>query len=225
MRTKFWAFTTVTVIGAALFLATGTDQAWATTCNSAFTAANGTTTLPGTDIGTVAAGCEIGQFDTHQGQNSGPGVVNTSGANPSIYKFEWGGGNLTIEEELGNNGSGHLIDVELAASGVTLNSDGSLSSNLASVTLPSGGPTAPTDVIVSMNLAAGTYVLDTYLGTCAPGNTCTGGSASDPQYQVLFTPVSATPIPAALPLFATGLGALGLVGWRRKRPARSVVAV
>jgi hypothetical protein len=28
---------------------------------------------------------------------------------------------------------------------------------------------------------------------------------------------SATPIPAALPLFATGLGALGLLGWRRKR--------
>jgi hypothetical protein len=26
-----------------------------------------------------------------------------------------------------------------------------------------------------------------------------------------------TPLPAALPLFATGLGALGLPGWRRKR--------
>jgi hypothetical protein len=29
--------------------------------------------------------------------------------------------------------------------------------------------------------------------------------------------VSATPLPAALPLFLTGLGALGLIGWRRKR--------
>jgi outer membrane lipase/esterase len=28
-----------------------------------------------------------------------------------------------------------------------------------------------------------------------------------------------TPVPAALPLFATGLGALGLLGWRRKRKA------
>jgi hypothetical protein len=26
-----------------------------------------------------------------------------------------------------------------------------------------------------------------------------------------------TPLPAALPLFATGLGALGVFGWRRKR--------
>jgi hypothetical protein len=33
-----------------------------------------------------------------------------------------------------------------------------------------------------------------------------------------ITPV-ATPLPAALPLFATGLGALGLLGWRRKRKA------
>ena len=30
------------------------------------------------------------------------------------------------------------------------------------------------------------------------------------------------PLPAALPLFATGLSALGLLGWRRKRTARSV---
>ncbi len=29
--------------------------------------------------------------------------------------------------------------------------------------------------------------------------------------------VSATPLPAALPLFASGFGALGLLGWRRKR--------
>ena len=29
--------------------------------------------------------------------------------------------------------------------------------------------------------------------------------------------ISSTPLPAALPLFASGLGALGLLGWRRKR--------
>jgi hypothetical protein len=31
------------------------------------------------------------------------------------------------------------------------------------------------------------------------------------------SPTSATPIPAALPLFATGIGGLGLLGWRRRR--------
>jgi hypothetical protein len=32
---------------------------------------------------------------------------------------------------------------------------------------------------------------------------------------------SVVPLPGALPLFATGLGALGLLGWRRKRKAQS----
>jgi hypothetical protein len=31
-----------------------------------------------------------------------------------------------------------------------------------------------------------------------------------------------TPVPSALPLFATGLGALGLLGWRRKRKVQAI---
>ena len=33
--------------------------------------------------------------------------------------------------------------------------------------------------------------------------------------------VNDVPLPATLPLFATGLGALGLLGWRRKRKAQA----
>ena len=48
-----------------------------------------------------------------------------------------------------------------------------------------------------------------------PGGDMLGGP-------VTFSPVtSATPLSAALPLFATGLGALGLLGWRRKRKSRA----
>jgi hypothetical protein len=36
---------------------------------------------------------------------------------------------------------------------------------------------------------------------------------------VLDVSFLSTPIPSTLPLFATGLGALGLLGWRRKRKA------
>ena len=38
---------------------------------------------------------------------------------------------------------------------------------------------------------------------------------------VSLTQVPSVPIPAALPLFATGLGALGLLGWWRKRKAQA----
>jgi hypothetical protein len=36
--------------------------------------------------------------------------------------------------------------------------------------------------------------------------------------------LSPVPLPAALPLFASGLGALGLLGWRRKRKAAALAA-
>lgn len=39
--------------------------------------------------------------------------------------------------------------------------------------------------------------------------------------QLDFGPAS-TPLPAALPLFASGLGAMGLLGWRRKRKNATV---
>jgi len=41
----------------------------------------------------------------------------------------------------------------------------------------------------------------------------------------LIDPPSPTPLPAAFPLFATGLGAVGLFGWRRKRKANAVCAL
>jgi len=37
----------------------------------------------------------------------------------------------------------------------------------------------------------------------------------------LFGAIAPTPIPTTLPLFATGLGAIGLLGWRRKRKAQA----
>jgi len=49
-----------------------------------------------------------------------------------------------------------------------------------------------------------------------------GGGAKDFDDMVvkIVDPPLNTPLPGALPLFATGLGALGLLGWRRKRKAQ-----
>jgi len=48
-----------------------------------------------------------------------------------------------------------------------------------------------------------------------------GGAGPDKDFDDMVVrivdPPIATPLPGALPLFATGLGVLGLLGWRRKR--------
>jgi hypothetical protein len=43
-------------------------------------------------------------------------------------------------------------------------------------------------------------------------------------FQTFTGTVTPTPLPAALPLFAAGLGASGLFGWLRKRKSRAAVA-
>ncbi|HEX3342471.1 MAG TPA: hypothetical protein VHT68_25230 [Pseudolabrys sp.] len=62
----------------------------------------------------------------------------------------------------------------------------------------------------------GTVGLVTYFGPWGFSN----GSSNT---VLTLTPV-ATPLPAALPLFATGLGALGLLGWRRKKKVTALAA-
>jgi hypothetical protein len=50
---------------------------------------------------------------------------------------------------------------------------------------------------------------------CIGNNGCAGDSGTSGTW-------SETPLPAALPLFATGLGALGLLGWRRRRSTQTL---
>jgi hypothetical protein len=50
----------------------------------------------------------------------------------------------------------------------------------------------------------------------------TGGSGFYVNDIEVNDPVSTTPLPAALPLFATSLGLMGLLGWRRRRRGAAV---
>src|SRR5262245_43870801 len=59
------------------------------------------------------------------------------------------------------------------------------------------------------------FALAEMLGT--PSNTLTIANLAAHNHSLEVGPVSEVPLPAALPLFATGLGVLGLIGWRRKK--------
>jgi hypothetical protein len=93
---------------------------------------------------------------------------------------------------------------------------------------PGGDPTVfGPSAISAMNCCSGLLDID-FLNPL--------GSSSDPVYTVLLKPdlmvagggspdlvtgaaVPETPLPTTLPLFASGIGGLGLLVWRRKRKA------
>ena len=65
-----------------------------------------------------------------------------------------------------------------------------------------------------VDIAAYDFATFASLGV-TPGTYVWGwGTGAD---QTFTLEIGSTPLPAALPLFASGLGALGLLGWRRKR--------
>jgi hypothetical protein len=62
------------------------------------------------------------------------------------------------------------------------------------------------------------------IGICITALPCGGYEFYNPLSWAGAADPITTPIPAALPLFATGLGAMGLLGWRRKRKAQAAAA-
>jgi hypothetical protein len=89
-----------------------------------------------------------------------------------------------------------------------------------------GGKTATAYFNTSGTGDAGDFVTSPCLiqswQVCGPTDSFVVGSVEYKMMESLgYDPV---PVPAALPLFTTGLGVMGLLGWRRKRKAAAAVA-
>ena len=153
-------------------------------------------------------------------------------------------GSITTDGHLGILGQADILDWNLNISNsITLtpgNSDLSLKgNNLSAVGLdlfwnydlnPGGGLVISTPRVARINAFVdySTGAFAALAGLCPPADVvadCLGPLLADIRTGVSIIgvdpPTSATPVPAALPLFATGLGALGLLGWRRKRKAKA----
>ena len=178
-------------------------SASAAPCANIYNTTNGTTTYPGTYVGTVGSGandiCQIGLTS-----DSGNAVVSPTHT-PSVYEFFYAGGILDIEEKLGNNGT----------------TPGGVFVKLFS--LDSIGDTTPTQIGSETHIPyssgpSSTY--DIFTGYLESGYYAISNSATeDPRFQINFvsTPASPAPEPGTLALLGGALAGLGGLRRRNKK--------
>ena len=176
----------------------------------------------------VAISAGLGQFASFNVNSFGHyGGTNAAGA-----VIPSGGFKVVLADLV----SGFLID-QVATDGISLNAflpvfiTGGLGVTLVKIALTMY-PSVPNDIGGGVALGW----TGTGCATTASVSDCTSGQ-STPNWAVdisLGTGVvsitqennrlGTAPLPAALPLFTTGLGALGLLGWRRKRKVAALAA-
>ena len=178
----------------------GSGNNWQTSFNFS------TPLLPGTNyiqvIGT--------NWTSENGLWGTPGTLNGTGDNPNAFL-----GSFSIL------GSGYVF-----ANSTTAMSTNPTDWSGIPVTSPVWGlPTGPTQSF-GLNGTGNIWasVLGGPVGVISSSADWIWSLPDNAQYADLSAKINPTPLPAALPLFATGLSALGLLGWRRKRKATALAA-
>ncbi len=139
-------------------------------------------------------------------------IFNVSGPAANNFSLLWGSPNSdnTITLWSGANGTGTEVATVTFVDGIGFYVDGVLSAQ------PYGPNTTGSGYIESI------FTSTTLFESAVLTNDIGGFEVADVSASYLQTGLqSETPLPATLPLFATGLGGLGLLGWRRKRKVQA----
>ena len=128
---------------------------------------------------------------------AGSGAGNSAGSPAGVLRYT----------DLGGGNSYGQMDIQVPFSG---------QNNMPQVTITfnSSGIADLNSLLAGIDFA---FAVGGNCTTCSSSEYLWGTSAFIPSAQLELEFSAQTPLPAALPLFASGLGALGLLGWRRKR--------
>jgi hypothetical protein len=175
---------------------------------------------------------------------SGVSSLNFTAGTPSTFSTATGGVQVFNTAAPANPQTGVLPTTITANGKFSFANDGfgiTENSNGGSTPL---APNATTGLVLQFtltNISLSDFIAALQFSVPAPGNTFTTGTCGaattgcfyvDVQKSSGLTGVidfgdetlSSVPLPATLPLFATGIGGLGLLGWRRKNKAKAVAA-
>jgi hypothetical protein len=165
-------------------------------------------------------GSSVHVFNKNDGGEQGLGLTTDPSGNNEI----WGSSVLRIDFSAAR--SAGLTGFTLQMDSSTINEGWQLFGTNTGLTatdyalIASGsGTNQLTDFIVTGAAAQDKYYFIRYNGDTTGAN-----GSNDNVLLHSISAVSPVPLPGALPLFASGLGALGLLGWRRKRKATAIAA-
>jgi len=184
---------------------------------------------------------------SESGQTSGGGCTGTPGMGgtcpyiPASFSHSdvenSGNGTTYIFYFTVNSGSTDYLDLSAPSTGTLEGFDVSTytyTGSPAPTTLISGPVLINNSTGISLAFTAGASAVNYYVLLnlyCGDTQACnTGGDDVDPVNDISFTGspdytvVSATPLPAALPMMASGLGFLGVLARRGKRKAAAITA-
>ena len=188
-----------------------------------------------------------GTYPSESGQTSGGGCVGTPGSGGTCPYIPADFAHSDVEN--GGNGTTYNFYFTVGSSStdylnVSAPSTGTLEGFDVSIFTYTGGTAGPDTAVsgptlindstgISLAFTAGASAVNYYVELnlyCGDAQACTTGGDIDPTNDISFTGtasygvVSATPLPAALPMMAAGLVFLGSLSRRRKRNSAAVAA-
>lgn len=115
---------------------------------------------------------------------------------------------LALTELISNNGPGSFEPFEIRFTGVSFGVDADVLADVSSGV--SGFTSFTTEFALFTNLISVSWDQGVF----------DGGDVATHQFDnIVVNEIAVIPLPAALPLYGTGLAVIGLIGWRRKRKA------